>query len=106
MSTAPLPHSGGLPDPAALAQLANDFFAALPNGEVRPERPERQTVPGNAAALPAPVLQATPSGLPEALPASPKSGLAQGVPQAYAAALPAISLLSEHHATPAASPYY
>ncbi|MFZ4527925.1 MAG: family 2A encapsulin nanocompartment cargo protein cysteine desulfurase [Undibacterium curvum] len=106
MSTAPLPHSGGLPDPAALAQLANDFFAALPNGDVRPERPERQTVPGNAAALPAPVLQATPSGLPEAPPASPKSGLAQGVPQAYAAALPAISLLSEHHATPAASPYY
>ncbi|MBR7779182.1 family 2A encapsulin nanocompartment cargo protein cysteine desulfurase [Undibacterium rugosum] len=109
MSTAPLPYSSGLPDPAALAQLAelaNDFFATLPNGEVRPERPERQAVTGNAGALPAPALQAAPRGLPEALPASPKSGLAQGVPQGYAAALPAIELQPAHNPAPVSSPYY
>jgi cysteine desulfurase/selenocysteine lyase len=68
----------GLPDPAALAQLANAFFTALPGAE--PEAAIDLTPAGAAPQLsPLPTAQA--------VPVEPRVPV-QGVPTQYAAALP------------------
>lgn len=109
MSTTSFQPDGGLPDPAVLAQLASEFFAALPNGEHKPDsRP--QTGRTDITSLPyalnepaIPVLQPSAAGH-AAAPAEPV-GRAQGVPVGYAAALPAIDLLPSSPGIPA-TPYY
>jgi cysteine desulfurase / selenocysteine lyase len=95
-------------DPAALAQLANAFFSALPSGR-RPVTSASQTSLPDTDAVPAtppPGLTLTPhTPTPADLPYAPASGLAPQVPHSYAAALPAIDA-SSHGASLPATPYY
>lgn len=91
----------GLPDVGILAQLAGEFFAALPNGspDLRlpfspPQPAQPELALGNRAPALAPAA-ATPSGAPEAVvDRAPAAGRAAnpayGVPEAYAAALPQV----------------
>jgi len=92
----------GLPDVAVLAQLAGEFFAALPNGspDLRlpfspPQPAQPELALGNRAPALAPAA-GTPSGAPEAIvDRAPAAGRAAnpayGVPEAYAAALPQVT---------------
>lgn len=71
----------GLPDVAVLAQLAGEFFAALPNGspDLRlPFSPPQPAQPELALGNRAPAL-------------APAAGTPSGVPEAYAAALPQVT---------------
>src|SRR5579862_1380439 len=43
----------GLPDPAELARMANDFFSALPAGGNNPLRETQTEIPASVAAPPA-----------------------------------------------------
>ncbi|SMC27766.1 cysteine desulfurase / selenocysteine lyase [Andreprevotia lacus DSM 23236] len=99
----------GLPDELSLAQLAGEFFAALP-GNPLDELRNRATPP--RAAEPAIVLG---SGSPTLAPATPpseapagvgvprSSSATPGVPEGYAAALPGVPAPS---APAASSPFY
>lgn len=122
MSTTSLANDGGFPDPAALAQLASELFATLPNGETRSggglpaatARPSGAPAELSAATGPAvTALRPAAGGLSTTgLAAAPTpsttllgSGLVLGVPADYAAALPLVD--SRAAAAPAiGSPYY
>ncbi|MFZ6754853.1 family 2A encapsulin nanocompartment cargo protein cysteine desulfurase [Undibacterium sp. Dicai25W] len=113
MSNDPFNLSGGLPDPAELAQLASEFFAALPNGERNPLRgvpaPDlpaglpghfsRNEVGQSVGVHPAPV------GIPTTPPATPRAAVAEVAPAGYTAALPAIEPLKQHSPAPT-TPFY
>jgi len=108
------PVSQGLPDIAALSQLANDFFAALPGQ--RP--PDTSAVPQQFASAPAaPALLPSSTGqnhVPDTAALSqPTAGRAGGallgVPEAYAAALPQAPVTAPQSLAPVSvpsSPYY
>ena len=108
----------GLPDVSVLAQLAGEFFAALPNGspDLRlpfspPQPAQPELALGNRAPALAPAI-GTPSAAPEpVVDRAPAVGRAAnpayGVPEAHAAALPSVN----PQATPepvggSPSPYY
>ena len=113
MSTQPLHQSGGLPDPAELAQLASEFFATLPNGERHPNR--AVPVPTAPATLHTRVpqhefgqftgLHPAPATVPTTPPTTPRAGLADNAPNAYAAALPLIDKVKQRSPAPA-NPFY
>jgi cysteine desulfurase/selenocysteine lyase len=102
-----------LPDPAALAQLASDFFATLPNGDRNPNRnvqptgsPDIGSAPNALNDLPQDnFLQPSPHGIAAAPPELHQGRFAEGVPQGYAAALPAIDALPQNLPVPT-TPYY
>lgn len=106
LTSEPVP--AGLPDVLTLAQLAGEFFAALPGSP--PAAPTAPTPPRATG----PVI-ASGSGSPTLAPAAPPgeapaaSGVprghsaAPGVPQGYAAALPTLAAPS---APSSSSPYY
>lgn len=118
-----------LPDLAALSQLANDFFAALP-GQALPDTPAvpqqittieapysapPSTAPGVAAHAPALLPSATghnhvPDTFSQSQPAAGRAGgVALGVPQAYAAALPQAPVTAPQSLAPSGvptTPYY
>ena len=92
----------GLPDVTLLAQLAGEFFAALPSGShdarlpfgAPPQPPQTELALANRAPALAPA-PATPAAAPdEAVDAATGTGRAAnpvyGVPEAYAAALPRV----------------
>src|SRR5450830_516234 len=113
MSTHPLHQSGGLPDPAELAQLASEFFATLPNGERDPN--QAVPVPTAPAALQSrgpqheigqfAGLHPAPATVPTTPPATPRAGLADNAPNGYAAALPVIDKVKQHSPSPT-NPFY
>lgn len=101
-------------DVAALATLANDFFAQLPNGQA-PVAAISASEPvlalGNRAPSLAPAAQ-TQTGVPDKADGAGLgrgNGLAQGVPEAYAALLPQVDLPAppaQAASLPSGSPYY
>ena len=80
----------GLPDPATLARLATEFFAALPGGGVSPALPggsslsDASSSASFASALPvaAPVLSAASNPAPAGSPLAGPGGFGTGVPGA------------------------
>ncbi|WP_315384556.1 family 2A encapsulin nanocompartment cargo protein cysteine desulfurase [Microvirgula aerodenitrificans] len=106
LTSEPVP--AGLPDVLTLAQLAGEFFAALPGSP--PAAPTAPTPPRTTG----PVI-ASGSGSPTLAPAAPPGeapaaagvprghNAAPGVPQGYAAALPTLAAPS---APSSSSPYY
>ena len=109
----------GLPDVTLLAQLAGEFFAALPSGshDARlpfgppPQPPQTELALANRAPALAPA-PATPAAAPdEAVDAATGSGRAAnpvyGLPEAYAAALPRVDSPEPPRGPQApSSPYY
>ena len=109
----------GLPDVTLLAQLAGEFFAALPGGghDARlpfgapPQPPQTELALANRAPALAPA-PATPAAAPdEAVDAATGTGRAanpvHGVPEAYAAALPRVDSPEPPRGPSApSSPYY
>jgi len=101
-------------DVAALAALANDFFAQLPNGQA-PAAPTSAPEPvlalGNRAPSLAPAAQSQ-TGVPDKADGAGLgrgNGFAQGVPEAYAALLPQVNLPAppaQAASLPSGSPYY
>jgi cysteine desulfurase / selenocysteine lyase len=78
---APLP--GGLPDPATLARLANEFFSALPGNAGAPDVAAGSgAVGGVASALPAaaPILASVSNPAPAGSPLAGPGGTGTGVP--------------------------
>ena len=109
----------GLPDVTLLAQLAGEFFAALPGGShdarlpfgAPPQPPQTELALANRAPALAPA-PATPAAAPdEAVDAATGTGRAanpvHGVPEAYAAALPRVDSPEPPRGPSApSSPYY
>ncbi|WP_298598322.1 family 2A encapsulin nanocompartment cargo protein cysteine desulfurase [Zoogloea sp.] len=109
----------GLPDVTLLAQLAGEFFAALPSGShdarlpfgAPPQPPLTEAALANRAPALAPA-PATPAAAPdEAVDAAAGTGRAgnpvYGVPEAYAAALPKVETPEPPRGPSApSSPYY
>ena len=112
----------GLPDAAALARLAGEFFAALPGGSQDLSLPFGAAAPqpakpvlavGNRAPALAPASASPSSAAPEAaVDAASGAGRtgapALGVPEAYGAALPSIPVPPQRPGAPGlpSSPYY
>jgi cysteine desulfurase/selenocysteine lyase len=97
----------GLPDAAALARLANEFFSALPDNDFATTlspAADAATIHDAAGSAPRapPLLEPAPAGAPATAISSPdvsvdqRGGAIFGPPQAYAAALPTV-----RHASPA-----
>lgn len=106
LTSEPVP--AGLPDVLTLAQLAGEFFAALPGSPPAAPTaptPPRATGPVIASGSGSPTLApAAPPGEAPAAAGVPRGhNAAPGVPQGYAAALPTLAVPS---APSSSSPYY